>query len=152
MLIPDWTSKILCATLKTTREKWRWHLIVWTKIMMVCVCVCVCVCILNLVWLFSDPMNCKPPGSSVHGIFLAKILEWVAIFYSRGFSWPRDWTCVSCISCVSWIGRQILYHCDTWEAFLKHNACLQMQIYPHCLYIPITKDGAWYTVFKFFLM
>ena len=113
-------------------------------------CVCVCVCILSLVWLFRDPMNCKPPGSSVHGIFQAKILEWVAIFYSRGFSWPRDWTCVSCISCVSWIGRQILYHCDTWEAFLKHNACLQMQIYPHCLYIPITKDGAWYTVFKFF--
>ena len=38
-----------------------------------------------------DPMNCSPPGSSVHGIFQATILEWVAISFSRGSSWPRDW-------------------------------------------------------------
>ena len=44
-----------------------------------------------------DPMNCSPPGSSVHGIFQAWILEWVAISFSRGSSWPRDWTQVSCI-------------------------------------------------------
>ena len=55
-----------------------------------------------------DPMDCSPPGSSVHGISQARILEWVAIFYSRESSWPRDWTCISCI------GRQILYHCATW--------------------------------------
>ena len=36
-----------------------------------------------------DPMVCSPPGSSVHGILQAGILEWVAIFFSRGFSWPR---------------------------------------------------------------
>ena len=35
-----------------------------------------------------------------------------AISYSRGSSWPRDWTCISCIFCI---GRQILYHCTTWE-------------------------------------
>ena len=34
-----------------------------------------------------DPMNCSPPGSSVHGISQARILEWVAIFFSRGYSW-----------------------------------------------------------------
>ena len=48
------------------------------------------------VWL-CDPMDCSPPGSSVHGISQAGILEWVAISFSRGSSWPRDWTCVSCI-------------------------------------------------------
>ena len=50
-----------------------------------------------------DPVDCNPPGSSVHGIFQAKILEWVAISSSRGYSRPRDQPCVSCI------GRRILY-------------------------------------------
>ena len=43
-----------------------------------------------------DPRDCSLPGSSIHGISQAGILEWVAIFFSRGFSWPRDWTRVSC--------------------------------------------------------
>ena len=38
------------------------------------------------VWLFSNPLDCSPPGSSVHGISQARILEWVAIFFSRGSS------------------------------------------------------------------
>ena len=42
--------------------------------------------------LFCDPTNCSPPGSSVHGILQARILEWVAISFSRGSSRPRDWT------------------------------------------------------------
>ena len=42
-----------------------------------------------------DPMDCSLPGSSVHGIFQARILEWVAISFSRGSSQPRDWTQVS---------------------------------------------------------
>ena len=46
-----------------------------------------------------DPMDCSLPGSSVHGIFQARILEWVAISYSRGSSQPRDWTRVSCTAC-----------------------------------------------------
>ena len=37
-----------------------------------------------------NPMDCSPPGSSVHGIFQARILEWVAISFSRGSSQPRD--------------------------------------------------------------
>ena len=45
-----------------------------------------------------DPMDCSPPGSSVHGILQARILEWVAISFSRWSSWPRDWTQVSCIA------------------------------------------------------
>ena len=52
-------------------------------------CVCVCVCVQSCPTL-CDFMDCSLPGSSVHGIFLARILEWVAISYSRGSSWPRD--------------------------------------------------------------
>ena len=44
-----------------------------------------------------NPMDCSPPGSSVHGISQAKILEWVAVFFSRGSSRTRAWTCVSYI-------------------------------------------------------
>ena len=45
-----------------------------------------------------DPTDCSPPGFSVHGILQARILECVAIPFSRGTSQPRDWTLVSCIS------------------------------------------------------
>ena len=58
-----------------------------------------------------DHIDCSPPVSSVHGIFQARILEWVTISYSRGSSRPRDGTCVSCISCI---GRWILHHCASW--------------------------------------
>ena len=44
------------------------------------------------------------PGSSVHGILQPRILEWVAISFSRGSSWPRNW------NCLSYTGRWILYH------------------------------------------
>ena len=54
-----------------------------------------------------NPMDCGPPGSSVHGISQAKILECVAISSSRESSQPRDQTPVSCIF---YVGRQILYH------------------------------------------
>ena len=68
-------------------------------------------CLLNFVWL-CDPMDCSLPGSSVLRIFQARILKWVATSYPRG-SWPRGQTWVSCVSCI---GRRILYHCTTWEA------------------------------------
>ena len=48
-----------------------------------------------------DPKDRTPPGSSVHGIFQARILEWVAMPSSRGCSQTRDWTCVSCVSCTA---------------------------------------------------
>ena len=48
--------------------------------------------------LFGTPMDCSPPGSSVHGIRQARLLEWVAIPFSKGFSRPRDRTRVSCIA------------------------------------------------------
>ena len=45
-----------------------------------------------------DPMDCSSPGSSVHGILQARILEWIAIPLSWGSSWPRDQTWISYIS------------------------------------------------------
>ena len=45
-----------------------------------------------------DPMDCSPPGSSIHGILQARILGWVAIFFSRGSSQPRARSWVSCIA------------------------------------------------------
>ena len=42
-----------------------------------------------------DHTDCSPPGSSVHGISQARILEWVVILFSRGSPQPRDWTCIS---------------------------------------------------------
>ena len=65
--------------------------------------------LLSHVQLFCNPMDCSLPGSSVHGIFQARILEWVAISFSRRTSPPRDWTWVSCIV------RRILYHWATRE-------------------------------------
>ena len=45
-----------------------------------------------------QPVDCSSPGSSVHGISQARILEWVAISFSRGSCWPRGWTHISCIA------------------------------------------------------
>ena len=58
-----------------------------------------------------NPMDSSQPGPSVGGIFQAGILEWVAISFSRGSSWPRDW---NLISCTSFIGSHILYQCNSW--------------------------------------
>ena len=63
-------------------------------------------------------MDCSLPGSSVHGILQAKILEWVAIPSFKGSSQPRDQTHVSYVSCT---GKQILYH---WHHLGSPCTCL----------------------------
>ena len=62
----------------------------------VCLYVCVCVLVTQLCPTLCNRMDCSLPGSSVHGIIQARILELIAIPFSRGSSWPRDWTQVSC--------------------------------------------------------
>ena len=66
---------------------------------------CTCVSVVNAKSCSSicDPMDCSPPGFSVLGISEARILEWVAIFFSRGPSQSKRRTCVSCVS------RRILF-------------------------------------------
>ena len=72
--------------------------------------VCVCACMLSCVSVFVNPWKCSLPSSSIHGISQARILEWLAICYSRGSSQPRG---QSCVSGISHTGRQILYHCNS---------------------------------------
>ena len=69
--------------------------------------------LLSRVRLFVTPWTIAPTGSSVHGILQARILERVAIPFSRGSSRPRDQT-LSPVSSI--FDRQIPYHCATWEA------------------------------------
>ena len=74
---------------------------------------CSCVCsVTQLCPTLCAPMDCVAHQTplSVHGIFQARMLEWVAISFSRGSSRPRGQTYISCI------GRQVLYHWATWEA------------------------------------
>ena len=60
-------------------------LLKWSEVAQLCPTLC-------------DPVDCSPPSSSIHGILQARILEWVAISFSRGSSQPRDWTQVSHIA------------------------------------------------------
>ena len=84
-------------------EKRKWCMFNWNKeseVAQSCLTLC-------------DPMDCSLPSSSVHGIVQARILEWVAIFFSRGSSWPTDWSRVSSIegrNFTVWATRQILFN------------------------------------------
>ena len=69
-------------------------------------CVCVCVCV-QLCPALCNHKDCSPSGSSVHRIFQARVLEWVAISFSKESSRPRVPTHIFWVSCV---GRQVLYH------------------------------------------
>ena len=78
--------------------------------------------------LLCSPMDYSPSVFSVHRISQARKQEWVAISFSRGSSWPRDRTVISCI------GRQILYNWATWEAphrYATHHltSCLCKKLY-----------------------
>ena len=100
------SSPYFCGAFHGIAKSWTrlsdWKTVV-IIIMIGCVCVCVCVCVCACAWAgarlvtLCNHMDCSPPGSSVHGILQAKILEWVAISFSRGSSKPRDWIWVSCI-------------------------------------------------------
>ena len=68
-----------------------------------------------------DSMDSSPPGSSVHGLFQARILEWVAMSSSRGSSWPRNRTRICCVSCIA---GTFFTHWGTWEAPAKDIAGL----------------------------
>ena len=76
-----------------------------------------------------DTMDLSLPGSSVHGILQARILEWIAIPSSRRSFWHRDRTHVSCVFCV---GRGALYHWATWEAEEGWEVKLEKMQGPGC--------------------
>ena len=63
--------------------------------------------LLQLFLTLCDPIDCSAPNPSVHGILQARILEWIAMPFSRGSSQPRGKTCISYVSCI---GKWVLYH------------------------------------------
>ena len=120
-LTQDWETALWIFNSKKIRsahglQSLNWQrspsLLPWGTHMSVSVCVCVCVCVCVYAQsrpTLCNPMDYSPPGSSVHGILQARILEWVAISYSKLSSCPRGRTCISCI------GQRILYPLATWE-------------------------------------
>ena len=100
-----------------------------------------------------NPMECSPPVSSVHGIFQVGILEWVAMPSSRGSSWSRDWTRISCIAdrfltaepsgkCDreaelgrgrSWIGMQLQQR--PWGGFSERSQISLPYLTSHCRWL-----------------
>ena len=92
-----------------------------------------CCLVAQSCWLFCDPVDCSQPGSSVHGTLQARILEWVAISFSRGSSQSRDWTCISCVC------RWILYHWVTWKAQTRLLITSWLIVHffsPGCIFFP----------------
>ena len=80
-------------------------------------------------------MNCSPPGFSVHGILQAKILDWVAIPFSRGYSWHRDQTLVSCIA-----GRVFTIWATIWIRVIP-NSSSQTEPWPSPRQFEATESG-----------
>ena len=81
-------------------------------------------------------MDGSPPGSSVCGIFWARILEWVAISYCRWSFWPRDQPCLSCVSCIGNLGSQRhSYTCKSDQVSSK-----DLSLASHWL---LVQDWAW---------
>ena len=105
-----WKHRVLTAGLLSP---WGHHYKSATskpEINSVYVCVCVCarmhsrthVCSVTSSCLtLCDPKDYSPPGSSIHGILQARILEWVAMPVLRGSSNPRFWTCASCMPFIA---------------------------------------------------
>ena len=91
---------------------------------------------------YCNPMDYSPPGFSVHGISQARTLEWVAIPFSRGSSWPRDQTWVSCITdrfFTSWATGEAHYNdifnksyviVVSFPLFLRITYCTNLVSFP----------------------
>ena len=91
-------------------------------------------------------MGCSLPGSYVHGIFQARILEWVVISFSRGSSQPRARTSFSGVSCI---GRQILYHWATREP--QQSFLFLWRLLGFFLCLLFSTVALWYNQIRFFL-
>ena len=97
-----WNTRLKSSVFVVNQKKLYIH--IWFIYIFIYVCCLNCESVSCSVMSNSFAMDCSPPGSSVHGILQARILEWIAISSSSGSSRPRDRTHISCI------GRLILCH------------------------------------------
>ena len=101
----------------------------WGIYISVCLYVHVLVCsVTHLCPTLCDSIDCSSPGSSLPGIFQARILEWVAVSYSGGFSWPRDWTLISWVPALADI---LFTSCTTWETLICLHTYTHMSLHTH---------------------
>ena len=113
----------------------------WVSSLWVLIHTVVVVRLLSRDWLFCDPMDCSPPGSSIYAIFQARIQKWVMVSFSRRSSWPRDQTCIYCFGRHSlqlshlYILPAIAFICLPFgmEGSLKKKAACISSFYSPCL-------------------
>ena len=91
----------------------------------------ICVCAQSYPTLH-DPMDCSPPGSSLHGILQARIMEWAAISFSREPSRPKDQTRISCVSCngrffTNWATREQSFIKQIFNHHLQYGRSIFLQ-------------------------
>ena len=98
---------------------------------------CVCVLVGQSCLTLCDPVDYSLPGSSVHGILQTRIPKWVAMPSSRGSSWPRDRTCISCITGGFFTaeppgkplrGSEVGLTLPHFSAYWSHSFCLDQRI------------------------
>ena len=111
---------------------------------------------LSHIQLFCDTLDCSPPGSSDHGTFLPRMLEWVAISPCKGCSQPREGIHVSCISCIAskfftrWdFGEDLGDRIETSNVAMSdtHKLWLTVSQFPPLVYINITNQYLLYLLF-----
>ena len=119
--------------------QWKrfWKSICMHECVCVCVCVRVCACMcaksLQSCRTLCNLMDCSPPGSFIHGILQARILEWVAMPSSKGSSWPRDRTCL--LGFLHWqVGSLLLVPPGKPTCVLYICVCMCIHIHT-CVYI-----------------
>ena len=76
-----------------------------------------------------NPMDCSPPGKFVHEILQARILEWVAISFSMGWSQSRDWNFISHVSCVARGFFTTEPPGKPWYTVIKHTVCKYLPLF-----------------------
>ena len=121
-----------CYPEKKTKQKtiapfWQMG---WKSHLSTDIFICVPVQSLQSFLILCNPVDCSLPGSSVYGIFEARILEWVAIPFSRGSSGPRDLTCIFCGSCIA--GR--FFATELLGKFIIYSYFLYFQWIQPCSY------------------
>ena len=99
---------------------------------------CVCVLVAQSCPTLCNPMDCNPPGSTVHGVSQARLLEQVAISFFRGSSQPSYQTHFFCVSCIA---GKFFTPRAVGEAHLSHEASNEIKWQPTPVFLPGESHG-----------